>query len=62
MKKFKVYENLTDFTIVEAESAVKAQWKAGYIPVKVIECTDDGGIKLPEGYTEVNTNKNHTKK
>ena len=61
MKHFKVYSNMNDYTVVEAESAIKAQWKAGYMPVKVVECTEDGGVKLPEGYEKINTNnKNHT--
>ena len=62
MKKFKVYKNLVDYEIVEAETAIKAQWIPGYMPVRVVECTEDGSVKLPEGYTKIdNTNKNHTK-
>ena len=62
MGKYKVYKNLVDFEIVEASSAIKAQWIPGYMPVRVVECTEDGGVKLPEGYEKMdNTNKNHTK-
>ena len=61
MKNFKVYKDATEFTIVEAESAIKAQWMTGYMPFRVVECNEDGSVKLPEGYTKVNTNnKNHT--
>jgi len=62
MKYFKVYKDAKEFTIVEAESAIKAQWIPGYMPVRVVECNENGGVKLPEGYEKVNTNdKNHTK-
>lgn len=61
MKHYKVFKNLTEYTVVEAESPVKAQWMAGYMPFRVVECNADGTDKLPEGYEKVNNNKNHTK-
>jgi hypothetical protein len=62
MKHFKVYKNTEEFTIVEAESPIKAQWMAGFMPFRVVECNEDGTTKLPEGHKQVNTNnKNHTK-
>jgi len=61
-KYFKVYKDTTEFTIVEADSAIKAQWMTGYMPVRVVECTETGEVKLPEGYNKINiNNKNHTK-
>lgn len=61
MKHFRVYSNTTEYTIVEAESAIKAQWLAGYMPVRVVECNEDGTNKIPEGYKKVETNKTHIK-
>lgn len=58
MKHFKVYKNTQEFTIVEAESPIKAQWMADYIPFRVVECNEDGSVKLPEGHKTVETNKN----
>ena len=61
MKKFKVYKNTTDYEIVEAESPIKAQWMCEFMPFRVVECTEDGGVKIPEGHKKVKINKKHTK-
>lgn len=55
---YKVYKNTEEFTIVEADSPIKAQWMADYMPFRVVECNEDGSTKLPNGYQKVKTNKN----
>jgi hypothetical protein len=61
MKHFKVYKNTEEYVIVEAESAIKAQWLGGFVPFRVVECNEDGTNKTPGGLDKVEVTKNHTK-
>ena len=58
MKHFRVYKNLNEYEIVEAKSVIEAQWSAGFMPFRTVECDENGNVKVPEHFKKVEPKQN----